>query len=278
MTDPAKRKLSAKQILADIRSGMDAPALKREHGLSDKSFEYVLRQLSAKGLLTQDEMHRLGPLRESPEASHEIPGPHQWQCPACSAFQPAEMPECPACGVVVARFVERQEQKDRLSKVAPRFTRDAEPSGGKGWSSVISSIVILALIGGAVLIWSTYRAKEQSKIAVLDVTAQVPQEVEGEADQLQETSEDLASVGKEYSDLKIEDDQEKSLPLDPLVAIPHAPHTPKIEPPTETTTPAPVTPKYVTGVLRQFGSGDFKKEVVEASKTYPVLFQFYSNT
>jgi thioredoxin-like negative regulator of GroEL len=38
------------------------------------------------------------------------------------------------------------------------------------------------------------------------------------------------------------------------------------------------TTKYVTGVLRQFTSNDFKKEVVEASKTLPVVFQFYSDT
>jgi len=63
-----------------------------------------------------------------------------------------------------------------------------------------------------------------------------------------------------------------------MVALPKEPAAPKVARPRETATPAPETPKYVTGVLRQFGSGDFKKEVVEASKTYPVLFQFYSNT
>ena len=108
MTDPVKRKLSAKQILADIRSGMDAPALKKEHSLSDKSFEYVLRQLSAAGLLTQDELRRLEPRSGSAKPSREPPAWPQWRCPACNAPQAAAVPECPACGVVVAKFVARQ--------------------------------------------------------------------------------------------------------------------------------------------------------------------------
>jgi hypothetical protein len=278
MTDPAKRKLSARQILADIRSGMDAPALKREHDLSDKSFEYVLKQLTSTGLLTGDEIRRLEPGRCLSEGPRKPAAPAGWRCPACNAPQPVERAECPACGVVVAKFLERKEQRDHDSRVAPRFTREPDSREGKGWMPVIVSIVVFALIGGAVVIWSTYRGKEKPSVAELEVTSQPSQEVEGEADQLQETVEDLASVGQEYSDLKIEDDQEKTPSLEPLVALPHAPHTPKIEPPSEAPTAAPEAPKYVTGVLRQFGSGDFKKEVVEASKTYPVLFQFYSDT
>jgi hypothetical protein len=280
MTDPAKRKLSAKQILADIRSGMDAPSLKREHGLSDKSFEYVLKQLVAAGLLTPDEMLRLEPPRSSLERPPKPPAPAQWQCPACNALQPAEMAECPACGVVVAKFVERQEQRDHESRFAPRFTRDPDAGGGKGLTSVIASIVILALIGGTLLIWSAHRAKERTNVASLGIVTESTQQAESEADRPEVTSEDLAGVGKEYSEFKIEDDQEKSLtPPDPIVALPQEHSAPKVEPPpTENPTPASATPKYVTGVLRQFGSGDFKREVVEASKTYPVLFQFYSNT
>ena len=62
MTESGKRKLSAKEILTDIRSGMDASELKRKYGLSDKSFGYVLKQLSTAGLLTEDEIRRLQPL------------------------------------------------------------------------------------------------------------------------------------------------------------------------------------------------------------------------
>lgn len=280
MTEPVKRKLSAKQILEDIRSGMEAPALKREHNLSDKSFDYVLKQLASKGLLTPDEIRRLEPRSGSSEPSHQPPAPPpQWRCPACNTPQPAEAAECPACGVVVARFVERRQEKEHAARIAPRFKRDAEPGGGKGWASVVSSIVILAIIGGALLIWSTHRATGKSKIAALDLTTQSFQEVESEADQSQENAEDLQSTSTEYSDLKTEEDQGKSLtPPERIVAVPKEPAAPKAARPREAATPSPELPQYVTGVLRQFRSGDFKKEVVEASKTYPVLFQFYSNT
>jgi hypothetical protein len=277
VTDSAKRKLSAKEILADIRSGMDASELKRKYGLSDKTFEYVYNKLSAAGVLTKDEMRRMEP-RSSSKAPQKPPALPQWRCPACNAPQVAEVRECPACGVLVAKFVERQEQRDHLSSTAPRFTRDADDGGGKGWTTVVWSIVVFVLIGGAMLLWSSHRATGKSKIAALDLTTQSFQEVESEADQSQENSNDLGSTGIDSSELKIEDRPEINLSPERITAVPHAPHTPRTEPPSEIPTPAPATPKYVTGVLRQFGSGDFKKEVVEASKTYPVLFQFYRDT
>jgi hypothetical protein len=278
VTESGKRKLSAKQILADIRSGMDASDLKRKYGLSENSFGYAIKQLSTTGVLTEAEKRRLAPTPGSSKPSHEPPRAPEWRCPACNAPQAAEASECPACGVVVAKFVERQEQRDHLSSVSPRFPRAADPGGGKGWMQVVWSIVVFAFIGGAVLIWSAHRAKEAPKIAGLDLRTQTFQEVEGEADQLQEDSSDLESSGIDPSEVKIEDGEGRNLSPERIVAIPKEPAAPKVALPRETATAAPETPQYVTGVLRQFGSGDFKKEVVEASKTYPVLFQFYSNT
>jgi hypothetical protein len=277
VTESGKRKLSAKEILADIRSGMDAAELKRKYGLSDNSFGYVLKQLSTAGLLTENEIRRLQSRHGSSQTPHEMPEP-QWRCPACRAPQAAEVRECPACGVVVAKFVARQVEEDRLSSVSPRFTRAADPGGGKGWASVILSIVIFAVIGGAVLLWSSHRATGKSKIAALDLTTQSFQEVESDADQPQENYNDLESTGTDSSEVKIKDGREINLAPGRIVAVPKEPAAPKVARPRESATPAPETPRYVTGVLRQFRSGDFKKEVVEASKTYPVLFQFYSNT
>jgi len=279
VTESGKRKLSAKEILTDIRSGMDSSELKRKHGLSDKSFGYVLKQLSAARVLTEDEKRRLEPRRSPSKPSHEAPvPPPQWRCPACNAPQTGEVSECSACGVVVAKFVARQAEEDRLSSVSPRFTRGVDPGGGKGLASVILSIVVFALIGGAVLVWSSHRATGKSKIAALDLTTQSFQEVESESDQSVENSNDLESAGIDPSEVKIEDGPGLSLAPERIVAVPKEPAAPKVARPRETATPAPEATQYVTGVLRQFGSGDFKKEVVEASKTFPVLFQFYSNT
>ena len=278
MTESGKRKLSAKEILTDIRSGMDVPGLKRKYGLSDKSFGYVLKQLSTAGMLTEDEKRRLQPRSGSSEPSRDMRGEPQWRCPACNAPQTGEVSECSACGVVVAKFVARQTEEDRLASVSPRITRDPDPGGGNSWASVILSIVVLVLIGGALLVWTSHRATGKSKIAALDLTTQSFQEVENEADQSQENSNYLESTGIDSSEVNSEDSPKMDLAPERIVAVPKEPAAPKVARPRETATPAPETSKYVTGVLRQFGSGDFKKEVVEASKTYPVLFQFYSNT
>jgi hypothetical protein len=278
VTESGKRKLSAKQILADIRSGMDASDLKRKYGLSENSFGYAIKQLSTTGVLTEAEKRRLAPTPGSSKPSHEPPRAPEWRCPACNAPQAAEVRECPACGVVVAKYVARQAEGLHVSSVSPSYTRAADLRGGRGWMPVVWSIVVFAFIGGAVLLWSAHRAKEVPKIAGLDLRTQTFQEVEGEADQPQENSSDLVSSGIDPSEVKIEDGTGLSLAPDRIVAVPKEPAAPRVAPPRETATAAPETPQYVTGVLRQFGSGDFKKEVVEASKTYPVLFQFYRNT
>jgi len=220
----------------------------------------------------------LEPRRSSSQPCQEPPRAPQWRCPACNALQTGEVSECSACGVVVAKFVARQMEEDRLSSVSPSFTPGVDPGGGKGLVSVILSIVVFALIGGAVLLWSSHRATGKSKIAALDLTTQSFQEVESEADQLKENSNDLESAGIDPSEVKIEDGPGLTLAPERIVAVPKDPAAPKVARPLETATPAPEATQYVTGVLRQFGSGDFKKEVVEASKTYPVLFQFYRDT
>ena len=56
LTDLAKRKLSAKQIVADIRSGMDGTGLKRKYGLSDKALQSLCTKLLAAGALTENEI------------------------------------------------------------------------------------------------------------------------------------------------------------------------------------------------------------------------------
>lgn len=278
MTDPGKRKLSAKEILKDIRSGMDSSGLKHKYGLSDKSLQSVYRQLLAAGALTEHEVQRLGPGDRSSESSHEVPKAPQWQCPACSAPLAAEVPECPVCGVVVAKFVARQEQAEHDSVVAFRFAGDSDLGGGKGWMPVIASIVVLALVGGALLVWSTHRSNENPRIAAVGAQPESLQEVRSEADQARETNGEPETTSIDDPEVTPEEPGGTMVPPDPIVAVPQEPFSRPVEPPRETGSTPPKTAEYLTGVLRQFASGDFKREVVEASKTYPVLFQFYSET
>jgi len=292
LIDRVKRKISAKEILADIRSGMDASGLKRKYQLSDKALDSVCAQLAVKGALTEHEIRRLRSLRDTSEAPPEIPKRPRWRCPACNTPQAAEMPECPACGVVVEKFVAAQEKPDHLLSAASPASLDTGPAERAGWTPIIISMVFFAFAGTCLLLWSTHRSKEAHRVSELDAGVQSLQQTETEADRTQEDSVDLESVDKEHSEVDIGDAKDIVLFQPPAAAIPQdsperavavpreKPPPPREQTPThreETSTP-PTKPKYVTGVLRQFSSRDFKKEVVEASKTHPVLFQFYSQT
>ena len=188
MTNPGKRKLSAKQILTDIRSGVGASELKRKYGLSDKAFEYICEKLSAAGALTERESRLLNPLRRSSDASYEAPVASQWRCPACNAPQPEEARECPACGVVVAKFVALQEEARIATGATPRSILDAAPSHGKGWLKVVAGIAVFALIGGTIVVWSTHRAKQQPRTAQLGLETEPSQQPPGEAGHGQENT------------------------------------------------------------------------------------------
>jgi hypothetical protein len=282
---PAKRKLSAKQLLADIRSGMDRRALKLKYALSDKALDSVCAQLAAKGALTEHEIRRLTPVRRPAKAAPEAPEPPQWRCPACNAPQAAEMSECPVCGVVVEKFVERQGQDDHLLNAASLAPPDAGPSQRTGLTPVIVSIVVFAFVGTCLLLWSTYGSKEELKISELDHGAQSQQQTGTEEDRTPDDSGELESVDKGYNEIEIGDTKDIVLFQPPAATNPQRPPERTVAvpreqapEPKEETSAQPPRPKYLTGVLRQFSSGNFKKEVVEASKTYPVLFQFYSQT
>jgi len=285
VSDPPKRKLSAKQILADIRSGMDGKALKRKYALSDSAFDSVCAQLAAKGALTDREIRRLRSLRRSSAASPQTPEQVRWRCPACNTPQASEMPECPACGVVVEKFVARQGQDDRVIGPGSLVSPDAGPTVRTGWTPIVISIVVFAFAGTCLLLWSTHRSKESHEVAELEPATQAQRQAETEAEPIQEDSSEPESTDKDYREVNIGDPKDIVLFQPPAparpqerpersVAVPREPAPTQRE---ETPTP-PTQPKYVTGVLREFSAGDFKKEVVEASKTHPVLFQFYSQT
>lgn len=283
MSDAKKRKLSGKQIVSDIRAGLDAQGLKRKYGLSDKAFESVCKQLSDAGALPKQEMRHLtyGLTRSEPPL-HKKPSEHPWQCPACHAAQSSPMTECPDCGVVVAKFLGRQQAaNDSQGAVYTPQPPDESPGANK-WASVVVSIVVLALIGGTVVVWSLHRSNQKAKIAALDKLKSPPSEqfshqtgsMEGTPDDQSSSSVDPATEtaypetttidpGKAQAEPRL---QEVS-PSPPPVPIRVGPEQPFIEP-----------KQYVTGVFRQFTSNNFKKEAIEASKTFPVIFQFYSDT
>jgi len=161
MTSPEKRRISAQQLLSDIRSGVDAEQLKQRHNLSDRSLESVLRKLAAAGLLTEAEMKKLSlappSLRDAPQNDSQT-GSLQ-KCPACGAPLTSNSPECLACGVVVAKYVARQEQGSLAHLPAPERS-----DAGKRWLLTCGIVAVAVVAGGYFFFWSKDKAQENPKV------------------------------------------------------------------------------------------------------------------
>jgi hypothetical protein len=284
MTDSGKMRLSAKEILADIRSGLDASALKRKYGLSDKSLDKVYLKLYQAGLLKKHEK----PLRAStaaPIASHlGDPQGAEWKCPACGKAQASEVPECPICGIVVAKYLRREAQQTSGSTVS-RISVSDGTSRDRNWTAVAASIVVLGLLGASILLWSGHRGQGKTEMASMDVSSEASSGVRIQKDQSDQAITDRHTSNITHAENKIEDTPRSETAPQPLIHPPLEPTFTKVSPPQEMeplpkveARPKPRSATYVTGVLRHFHSRDFKREVVEASKMYPVVFQFYSDT
>lgn len=167
MTTPKKLRISARQILADLRSGMDVAELKRKHGLTDKGLESAYRKLAAAGLLTDEELRRSSATENDvPEPSPEEPVSVPWRCPACNAPQPMPVRECPRCGVIVVRFLARQA---RETGVSTSMQRD-NTSVAMPWFLIACCVLVVALVGGMWLLMTLRKAEVKSKRAATDAT------------------------------------------------------------------------------------------------------------
>ncbi len=93
----SKRQLSAREILLDIRSGMNDTALMEKHNLSFQGLQGVFTKLVESGALEQTEL-------DDRAAVHEQTVNPAWECPACGKPQQREFQECPACGVIVRKY------------------------------------------------------------------------------------------------------------------------------------------------------------------------------
>ncbi|MBI5572269.1 MAG: hypothetical protein HY914_20165 [Desulfomonile tiedjei] len=296
MADSEKRKVSAKQIVTDIRAGMDRTQLKRKYGLSDTSLETVCRKLVAAKALSEAELRKRG--FTSPSEGEPPQGPEHgylWYCPACHQGQEREFEECPACGVVVEKFLARQTGDAPVERASVETMGYLEASASKSWTPVVWSVVAVMVLGAFLLIWSRHRAGERTNVAAV-TPKETYQKALGLAKDMKSTRPQAPAQEVESSlfaetegDAQNSTDTSEQIPIPkpstPLKVTERPPGREFRQPTTEPPRPAPprqeprtVQKTYATGTLRLFTAGDFKQEVVEASKVYPVLFQFYSDT
>ncbi|MFH1115788.1 MAG: hypothetical protein V1792_17905 [Pseudomonadota bacterium] len=161
-----KKKINAKQIVSDIRAGMDGPGLRLKYGLSDEGLKTIYRKLLDKGLVTASEIGRpshparvprkpVGHPRQRALQGNAIP----WRCPLCNADFPREFEECPKCGAIAAKVVPHGHlARDRPDRAYARY-EDHPAAPANQWAVVAVSLAVFALVGAAIVAWSVYRSE-----------------------------------------------------------------------------------------------------------------------
>jgi hypothetical protein len=121
-----KRKISAKEFLADVRAGLTDVGLMDKYDLSAPTIHTLFKKLADSGLMSHTEMEQRMPLSDR-SVSLEV-----YRCPACNMPQFTKFEECPQCGVIV-------------KKVAPPsgHTPEAEPAGSHGTAAKATAPVSL---------------------------------------------------------------------------------------------------------------------------------------
>lgn len=284
MTGTTKRKIGANKIVADIRSGMSEAELKSKYGLCHNSLKQVLDKLTEAGRLTENELRTWSKSEENykPDPRPEIPASRSWRCPSCDATLPEEPEECPRCGVVLRKLMARRDHEEH-----PPPSVWTEPVQEKSWSTFVVSLIVLAIVGTGLILWSKHRGAEQTRTAALNLRYQMSPGVSVGDDSQQSQSQTYEPSSESFPQGR--DAADSAVDLSPSSIVPGEPSRESVTSSNEEGRPAtsqgqdsrtkePASSKYRTGVLRQFSTKDFKEEVVEASKAYPVIMQFYSST
>ena len=112
-----KRTVDAKEILDDIKAGMDSTALMEKYQLSEKGLQSLFKKLKDAGVLK--------PKKGEPEKTTSAPEEAvagAWKCPICGNPQTTQYNQCPECSVIAARFQENIATTQQLGAI------EAEPS------------------------------------------------------------------------------------------------------------------------------------------------------
>lgn len=276
VTGTPKRKISAKEFVSDVRSGMNESELKQRHELSDDALKKVFSRLTAAGLLTEDEIPRRSEATAGGAPLSHREKDSSWQCPSCGAAQAHAVEECPECGVIVEKFLARQKLGEHIPISVAR-----DDSGGS-WTGVVASIVVCIIVSTGLVFWATHRAKEKAYVPAKMAKPQTFREIQASGGSHQSEASDgetpIASLPPGETQGRWSENESSSASFGPPEPPPQSPIASKENAPIPQDNRVPSGDKYRTGVLREFSSKDFKEEVVEASKTYPVIFQFYSST
>jgi hypothetical protein len=125
----AKRKITGREVLKDIKAGMDDPELMDKYKLSAQGLQSVFNKLVNAGVLTQAELDARVPVSErTVELGLYI-------CPACGNIQGKEFIECPRCGFVAPTYLKQQKEQEAQEKSRSRARGKKSLSGARSGDS-----------------------------------------------------------------------------------------------------------------------------------------------
>jgi len=117
----AKRTLDAKEIVDDIKAGMDSTALMEKYQLSEKGLQSLFKKLINAGVLK--------PKKRGPKEATSAPEKAvsaEWKCPICGNPQSTQFNQCPECSVIAARFQENIATTQQLGAIEAGPSPNAE--------------------------------------------------------------------------------------------------------------------------------------------------------
>jgi len=92
-----RRKIRGKEILKDIRSGMDDAGLMKKYKLSPKAILLLMGKLVSEGWLTPEELAARRSLAKTVYFSI-------YKCPVCQEIHYTKSESCPSCGAVMTQL------------------------------------------------------------------------------------------------------------------------------------------------------------------------------
>lgn len=129
-----KRRITARELLADIRKGLSDPTLMEKYKLSAQGLQSVFQKLLKAGVITQAELDSRTPLGER---TVDI---GLYICTACGNIQGTEFTKCPRCGFEPPRSSKPSEaETQQIEATRKRSFKRASTRLGAGESLEESS-------------------------------------------------------------------------------------------------------------------------------------------
>jgi hypothetical protein len=116
----AKRKITAKEIMADLKSGLDDPALMKKYNLSSEGLQSLFKKMLKAGVVTRQDLDSRTPaLEKTVELGLFI-------CPACGNIEHTEFNKCPKCGFAAPEYMKTPDYGDQDNPQKPLKMRGSK--------------------------------------------------------------------------------------------------------------------------------------------------------